>query len=64
LERKGYRDWSDDQGRVIFAKLAAYKDGELVLVEPDGQRARTHERKLSAGDRVWIEDQKKLRGIQ
>jgi hypothetical protein len=64
LARKGYRDWSDDQGRVIFAKLAAYKDGELVLVEPDGQRARTHERKLSAGDRVWIEDQKKLRGIQ
>jgi hypothetical protein len=64
LERKGYRDWSDDQGRVIFAKLAAYKNGELVLVEPDGQRARTHERKLSAGDRVWIEDQKKLRGIE
>jgi len=61
LERKGYRDWSDDQGRVIFAKLAAYRDGELVLVEPDGQRARTHERKLSAGDRVWIQRQKEAR---
>jgi hypothetical protein len=64
LERKGYRDWSDSQGRVIFAKLAAYRDGELVLVEPDGQRARTHEDKLSAGDRVWIQQQKEMRGIR
>jgi hypothetical protein len=64
LERKGYRDWSDGKGRVIFAKLAAYKDGDLILVEPDGQKARTHERNLSAGDRVWIQQQKEARGIR
>ena len=64
MERKGYRDWSDGKGRVIFAKLAAYKDGELILVEPDGQRARTHEKRLSAGDRVWIQQQKELRGLR
>jgi hypothetical protein len=64
LERKGYRDWSDGKGRVIFARLAAYHDGELVLAEPDGQRARTHEDKLSAGDRVWIQQQKEARGIR
>lgn len=64
LEKKGYRDWSDGKGRVIFAKLAAYKDGELILVEPDGQKARTHEKNLSAGDRVWIQRQKEARGIR
>ena len=37
---------------------------QLVLVEPDGQRARTHEDKLSAGDRVWIQQQKEARGIR
>jgi hypothetical protein len=63
LEKKGYRDWSNDKGRTIFAKLAAYKDGELILVEPDGQRARTHEKNLSAGDRVWIQQQKEMRGL-
>jgi hypothetical protein len=64
LERKGYRDWTDDRERVIFAKLVAYKDGEVVLVEPDGQRARTHEKKLSAGDRVWIQQQKEARSLR
>jgi hypothetical protein len=64
MEKKGYREWSGGRGRVIFAKLAGYKDGELVLVEPDGQRARTHEKNLSAGDRVWIQQQKELRGVR
>ena len=64
LEKKGYREWSDGKGREIFAKLGAYKDGELVLVEPDGTRARTHEKRLSAADRVWIQQQKEARGIQ
>ncbi len=64
LKRKGYRDWSDGKGRTIFAKLAAYKDGDMILVEPDGQRARTKEKNVSAGDRVWIQQQKELRGIQ
>jgi thioredoxin-related protein len=64
LEKKGYRQWSDGKGRAIFAKLVHYKDGELVLAEPDGQRARTHEDKLSPEDRVWIQQQKTARGIR
>ncbi|MEK7952140.1 hypothetical protein [Luteolibacter soli] len=63
LEKKGYRDWSNDSGKVIFAKLAAYHEGQMILVEPDGQRVRTHEKSLSAGDRVWIQDEKRKRGI-
>ncbi|QJE98446.1 thioredoxin fold domain-containing protein [Luteolibacter luteus] len=63
LEKKGYREWSDVKGRKIFAKLGAYKDGELILVEPDGTRARTQEKRLSAEDRVWIQQQKEARGI-
>jgi hypothetical protein len=61
LEKKGYRDWSNEKGRVIFAKLGAYKDGQMILVEPDGQRVRTHEKNLSAGDRAWIQDEKRKR---
>ena len=64
LEKKGYREWSDGKGREIFAKLGYYKDGDLVLVEPDGTRARTHEKRLSPADRVWIQQQKEARGIQ
>jgi thioredoxin-related protein len=64
LENKGYRDWSDKKGRKFFAKLAAYSKGTLILIEPDGSRARTYEDKLSDEDRKWIEEQKRLRGIQ
>ena len=64
LEKKGYRDWSNEKGKVIFAKLGAYKDGQMILVEPDGQRVRTHEKNLSAGDRVWIQQEKEKRGIR
>jgi thioredoxin-related protein len=64
LEKKGYRQWSDGKGRSIFAKLVHYKDGELVLAEPDGQRARTKEKNLSSEDRLWIQQQKAARGIQ
>lgn len=64
LEKKGYRDWSNESGKVIFAKLGAYKDGQMILVEPDGQRVRTHEKNLSAADRGWIRQQKELRGMQ
>jgi thioredoxin-related protein len=62
MEKKGYRDWSDGKGRVVFAKLIRYHEGELVLVEPDGQKLRTHEKSLSAGDRVWIQQEKEARG--
>lgn len=64
LVAKGYRDWSDGKGRSIFARLTAYRDGDLILVEPDGQRARTNEKKLSADDREWIRKEKEKRGIQ
>jgi hypothetical protein len=64
LAKKGYRDWSDGKGRVIFAKLIGYQDGQLILVEPDGNKFRTHENNLSAGDRVWIQQQKEMRGIR
>jgi hypothetical protein len=64
LEKKGYRDWSNDSGKVIFAKLGAYRDGQMILVEPDGQRVRTLEKNLSAGDRVWIQQEKEKRGVR
>ncbi len=64
LARKGYRNWSDGKGHEIFAKLGAYKDGKIMLVEPDGTKIRTHEKRLSSGDRVWIQEQKEARGIE
>lgn len=64
MEAKGYREWRDRQGRKVFAKLTAYHQGELSLVEPDGQRAKTQESRLSDADRAWIQQQKAARGIQ
>ncbi len=64
MEKKGYREWHDRRDRTIFAKLVSYSKGELYLIEPDGNRARTKESSLSDGDRQWIAEQKKLRGIQ
>ncbi len=63
LEKKGYRDWSDKRNRTIFAKLANYANGELVLIEPDGTRSRTQEKYLSREDQDWIAHQKRLRNI-
>lgn len=63
MEKKGYRVWSDPRGRRIFAKLVAYRDGELILIEPDGTRARTKERHLSSQDRDWIAAEKAKRGL-
>lgn len=64
LEKKGYREWSDGKGRSLFAKMVAYHEGQLVLAEPDGQRARTKEKNLSEADQEWIKQQKAMRGIQ
>ncbi len=64
LEKKGYREWQDRRGRKVFAKLVSYNKGELTLIEPDGARSRTHEDKLSDGDRAWLAEQKKLRNMQ
>jgi hypothetical protein len=63
LENKGYREWRDRTDRKVFAKLVAYSDGTLTLVEPDGTRSRTQESKLSDGDRAWLAEQKRLRGM-
>jgi thioredoxin-related protein len=64
LEKKGYREWRDRGDRKVFAKLVSYSHGNLVLVEPDGTRSRTHENQLSDADREWIAGQKRLRGLQ
>ena len=64
LEKKGYREWQDNKGRKVFAKLVSYHKGELVLIEPDGLRSKTKEDRLSSQDREWIEQQKMLRGIE
>lgn len=63
LEAKGYREWKDRSGRGVFAKLTGYANGSLTLIEPDGTRSRTREDRLSDGDRTWIAEQKKLRGM-
>lgn len=64
MEKKGYRTWTDPLGRTFFAKLIAYRDGELVLIEPDGTRARTKEHRLSVEDQDWIAAEKRRRGIE
>lgn len=63
LEKRGYRQWTDTQGRTVFAKLARYSKGTLVLIEPDGTRSKTHEKRLSNEDRIWIDEQKAARGL-
>jgi len=63
LEQKGYREWRDRNDRKVFAKLVSYSEGTLTLIEPDGTRSRTQERKLSDDDRAWIAEQKRIRGL-
>lgn len=63
LEKRGYRKWTDTKGRTLFAKLLKYSNGELYLVEPDGTRCKTHEKRLSNEDRIWIDGQKAARGM-
>jgi thioredoxin-related protein len=64
MEAKGYREWQDPKGRKIFARLDSYRNGELVLIDPDGSRFRTRETQLSTADQDWIAEQKKLRSIR
>jgi len=64
LESKGYREWEGKRGRKVFAKLISYSKGTLIMVEPGGERYKTHESRLSKDDSKWIENQKALRGIQ
>ena len=62
MARRGYREWTDERGRKLFAKLSRYREGELILVEPDGKRILARESKLSAEDRTWILRQKARAG--
>lgn len=64
LESKGYREWEGSNGREVFAKLDRYSEGNLILVEPGGERYKTEESRLSKKDRKWIAEQKALRGIE
>jgi thioredoxin-related protein len=64
LEKQGYRRWHDKQDRTLVARLVSYHKGEMVMVEPDGNRFRTKESSLSRADQDWIEAEKKKRGIQ
>lgn len=64
LEKQGYRHWTDKQNRRVVARLVSYNKGTLVMVEPDGNRCRTDEGKLSDQDRDWIKAEKTKRGIE
>lgn len=64
LEAKGYREWEGSNGRKVFAKLASYSEGNLILIEPGGERYKSHESRLSRKDNKWIAEQKALRGIE
>jgi thioredoxin-related protein len=64
LEKQGYRRWHDKQDRTLVARLISYHKGEMVMVEPDGNRFRTKESSLSREDQDWIAAEKKKRGIQ
>ena len=58
LESRGYRLWSNRQGRKIFAKLNRFKKGKVTLIDPDGKRGSTSLSKLSDADQAWILQEK------
>jgi thioredoxin-related protein len=64
LEKQGYRRWESKQGLPVVARLVSYHKGELLMVEPDGNRFRTKESSLSRADQDWIAAEKKKRGIE
>jgi len=61
MSRRGYRQWTDEDGREVFARLSRYRAGQLILVEPDGKRIRASESRLSDADRSWIAKEKDKR---
>jgi thioredoxin-related protein len=64
MEKLGFRVWQDRQNRKVVAKLLHYSKGQLVMIEPDGNRFRTDENKLCADDQAWIAQEKQKRGIE
>ena len=61
MEKRGYRVWTDNKGRTIFAKLLVYRDRTLILAEPDGNRLKARESNLSELDQQWIAAEKSRR---
>ena len=64
MGKKGYRTWSDPRGRRIFAKLMLYRDGKLLLMEPDGTRFQTKMSNLSPADQDWVTEQKRISDLR
>ena len=58
-EKRGYRIWTNRDGRKTFAKLYRYRAGIVTLVDPDGQGGKTSFNKLSDADQAWILLEKK-----
>ena len=58
LEARGYRLWTNRQGRKTFAKLYRFKAGKVILIDPDGKRGTTSLNKLSDADQAWIISEK------
>lgn len=63
MAAKGYRRWTGKNGEVVFAKLTRYRNGYLLLTEPDGHQIKTSQKDLSKDDRGWIVSEKKKRGL-
>ncbi|MGE9266783.1 MAG: hypothetical protein ACQKBY_01700, partial [Verrucomicrobiales bacterium] len=61
---KGYREWRGNNGVTLLAKLVRYHKGDMLMVEPDGNRIRTSENQLSPDDQLWLANEKKKRGLQ
>ena len=61
MKRRNYREWGDTRGRTVFAKLARYSGGEMILVEPDGKLLKAKLENLSSADRAWIQAEKAKR---
>lgn len=64
LSKKGYRRWRGKNDLLILARLVSYKDGTLLLIEPNGVRHQTEESNLSAEDRRWIKKEKEKRELE
>ncbi|MFD2303109.1 hypothetical protein ACFSYE_08040 [Roseibacillus ishigakijimensis] len=61
LVKDGYRRWTGKNDLRLLARLAAYDEGELLLIGANGERYRTKESHLSKKDRAWIAEQKAKR---
>ncbi len=61
MKERGYRKWEGRNGVSLFAKLLRYKEGKLIVVEPNGRQTTFHESNLSEKDRTWLNKQKEAR---